>query len=311
MVYRHFGKVCAIIVTYNIGLKYKENFDSIAPQVHRIFIIDNGSDRKTVSLLKTLKEENPEKVTIILNEKNLGLAKAQNIGLCHALKEAFDWVLLLDHDSRAYPDMIDNMDRALGDYPERERIGLVAPYLKEMNVKRKPRYIVSRYKILFERKRFGLTPVMDDVLCVIASGSLIRMELIRKLGKFREDFFIDYVDSEFCMRLITHGWKILLVRDALLEHTLGNKRSHNFLGLEFVTANHSPERRFTIYRNRVYLWKKYLFRVPAYILYDITAAGYDLSRIFLFEKNRARKLIQAVKGGLTGLLGTDWCIEPF
>ncbi len=186
MVYRHLGNICAIIVKYNIGFQYRENFDSIIPQVHRVFIIDNGSDPETVSLLKTLKEENPE-----------------------------------------------------------------------------------------------------------------------------EDFFIDYVDSEFCMTLITHGWKILLVKNAVLEHTLGNKQSHNFLGLEFVASHHFPERRFTIYRNRVCLLKKYLFRVPSFVIYDIAAAGYDLLRILLFDKNRARKLIQIVKGGLTGLLNSYDCMERF
>lgn len=311
MAYKNFGKICAIVVTYNIGLKYRENFDNILPQVDRVFIIDNGSDQETVSLLKALQEENRDKVEIVLNEKNLGIARAQNIALSHALKEEFDWVLLLDHDSRAHPDMIEKMGHALTYYPERESIGLVAPYLKEMNVEKEPRYVVPRYKVLFERKYFNVDPIIDDAICVIASGSLIRMDVIRKLGKFREDFFIDYVDSEFCMALITHGWKLLVVRDAVLEHTLGDKKWHNFLGLRFVPTNHSPERRYTIYRNRVYLWKKYLLSVPSYIIFDITAAGYDLLRVLLFEKNRARKLIQAAKGGLSGLLSTDWCVERF
>lgn len=309
MTSKHFGTICAITVTYNIGSKYRENFDSAISQVDRIFIIDNGSDEETVSLLKTLQAENAEKIKIILNEKNVGLAGAQNIGLSHALKERFDWVLLLDHDSKALPDMIENMGRALSYHPEKEKIGLIAPYVKETNVEREPRYVVARYKILFERKHFGANPFMDDVLCVIASGSLIRMDVIRKLGKFREDFFIDYVDSEFCMTLITHGWKILSVRDAVLEHALGNKQLHNLLGLEFVTTNHPPERRHTIYRNRVYLWKKYLLRVPPYIIFDIAAASCDLLRMLLFERNRAKKLVQATKGGLTGLFSTSWCTE--
>jgi len=203
---KYFGKICAIVVTYNIGSKYRGNFNSILPQVDRVFIIDNGSDQETVSLLKKLQEENSEKVKIVFNEKNTGLAKAQNICLSHALEEEFDWALLLDHDSWAHPDMIHNMGRALNNYPERERVGLIAPYLKEINVDRQPRYVVPRYKILFERKHFsGATRFMDDVLFVIASGSLIRMDVIRKLGKFREDFFIDYIDSEFCMALIVQA----------------------------------------------------------------------------------------------------------
>jgi rhamnosyltransferase len=309
MVEKQLGKICAIIVSYNIGMRFRETFLSALPQVDKVFIVDNGSDQETTSLLKSLQNINPEKTRVIFNEKNLGLAKGQNIGLEYALGESFDWVLLLDHDSEAAPDMIDQMSRAFNNHPERDSIGLIAPYLKELNVEREPHYVVPRYKILFKRRRFGENPVMDDVLCVIASGSLIRLDVIRKLGKFREDFFIDYVDSEFCMSLITHGWKILVVRDAVLAHTLGEKQLHNLGGLKIITTNHSPERRYTIYRNRVYLWKKYLLGVPAYIVFDMAAAGFDLFRILVFEKNRPRKLAQAARGGLTGLFRTDWCIE--
>lgn len=309
MVEKHLGKICAIIVSYNIGMRFRETFLSVLPQVDKVFIVDNGSSQETTSLLKRLQEINPEKTRVIFNEKNLGLAKGQNIGLEYALAGSFDWVLLLDHDSEAHPDMIDHMARAFNNHSERESIGLIAPYLKELNVESEPHYVVPNYKILFKRRRFGENPVMDDVLCVIASGSLIRLDVVRKLGKFREDFFIDYVDSEFCMSLITHGWKILVVRDAILAHTLGEKQLHNLWGLKIIATNHSPERRYTIYRNRVYLWKKYLFGVPAYIVFDMAAAGLDLFRILVFEKNRARKLAQAARGGLTGLFRKDWCTE--
>ncbi len=306
-----FGQLCAVVVTYNVGWKYRGHFESIISQVNKIFIIDNGSDQETVSLLIKLAKENPGRVQVIFNETNLGVAKAQNIGLSHALEQEFGWVLLLDHDSSAHLDMIYNMGRALDNYPEREQVGLIAPYIKEINVEREPRYIVPRHKLLFRKKRFGGSGVIDDVLCVMASGSLIRMDTIRKLGKFREEFFIDYIDSEFCMALISRGWKILAVRDAVLEHSLGNMRLHDFLGLEIITSNHSAERRYTIYRNRVYVWKKYLFTIPSYVVFDIAAASYDLLRILIFEKDARKKLAQAMRGALMGLVDTDWCNSRF
>ena len=309
MVEKHLGRICAIIVSYNIGRRFEKTFTSILPQVNKVFIVDNGSDQETISLVKRLQQEHPKKTKIVFNRENLGVARAQNIGLEYAMDEHFDWALLLDHDSQAHLDMIENMSRALKHHPEREAIGLIAAHVKDAAVEVEPLYTVPKHKIFFQRRSVGENQYMDGVLCVIASGSLIRTDVIRVLGKFREDFFIDYVDSEFCLRLITNGWKILLVRDAVLEHTLGEKQEHKFLGVSVITTNHSPERRYTIYRNRAYLWKKYLLRIPGYVLFDMTAAGYDLLRILLFEKNSMEKLTQAITGGITGLLKSNWLTE--
>jgi len=93
----NFGSIAAVVVTYNIGSQIISNVKTILPHVNKIFIIDNGSNQTTIDHLKKLEKIN--NVKLILNTSNLGLAKAQNIGIKHALKENFKWVLLLDHDS--------------------------------------------------------------------------------------------------------------------------------------------------------------------------------------------------------------------
>src|SRR4051812_39364004 len=93
--------ICAIMVTYHPGMEYRRNLEAIAAQVHHVIIVDNGSDADTIALLTELGQQ--EHVSVILNQQNLGLGAAQNIGIKQALEQHYDWIILLDDDSRAEP----------------------------------------------------------------------------------------------------------------------------------------------------------------------------------------------------------------
>ena len=56
-------------------------------------------------------------------------------------------------------------------------------------------------------KRFPKSLRIDDqsagmfpTLCIISSGSAISAAAYRKLGAFREDYFIEYIDIEYSLR---------------------------------------------------------------------------------------------------------------
>jgi rhamnosyltransferase len=56
---------------------------------------------------------------------------------------------------------------------------------------------------------------------IISSGTAISLEAYRELGQFREDFFIDHVDAEYCMRAQAHGVPVCVNADVSLPHELG------------------------------------------------------------------------------------------
>ena len=73
----------------------------------------------------------------------------------------------------------------------------------------------------------------------IASGSLVKAEVFGVTGFFDEAMFIDYVDTDFCLRLQKNGFKILSVASVLLEHELGQRQTRNLLGLkDFLPRPH-------------------------------------------------------------------------
>ena len=280
------------------------HFEAIAPQVDAIILIDNGSGDETIAMLNELKEAYSEKLHLILLTENRGLGAAQNIGISEALARSYDWIMLLDDDSEASPDMVEAMASCYQALPHRESVALLAPRLWDEHARQEMPYIIASGKYGFKRRLFGESPTLE-VLNAIASGSMIKRSVFEKERLLREDFFIDYIDTEWCLRLVSHGWRIIAVRAATLYHRLGKKENHPLLTFTVTTSNHTAARRYTIYRNRVRVWRQYMCRVPGYILYDMLAVGYDLLRVVCFEKDKGQKLAQMVKGAWAGVRMRD------
>lgn len=79
------------IVSYNPDIKrFKENIDSILSQVDKLIIIENGS-RESDKIIKIIKSYDENCVKLVVNSKNMGIARALNqIRVC-AEKENYKW----------------------------------------------------------------------------------------------------------------------------------------------------------------------------------------------------------------------------
>ncbi len=294
----------AVIVTYNAGPEIQAAVAAVRDQVAGIVVVDNGSDPETRSALHAAAAD--PALSLILNAGNRGLAAAQNQGIDAALAGGAEWVLLLDQDSRPAPDMVERLlagaDAAAADLaaPRLDRMGALATR-------------VLRADRRWDWRRIAVTEgVVAPALFAIASGSLIRRAALAAAGPLDERLFIDYVDVEYGLRLNERGCRIALVGDAVLRHRLGDPRQHRVAGLQVATTNHGPGRRFTIYRNRCWLWRSRGAVWPGWLIFDVAAAAGDLLRIAMFEHGRAAKLRAALAGlraGWRGRLGPPaWAV---
>lgn len=296
-----FGSVCAVVITYNIGNGFDVCFKSLKSQVDHVMIVNTSTDGNATG--QVLEKCRGETTTIIESpENNLGMA--QNIGIEAALAAGFDWVLLLDHDSRLGAGMVAAMERAYLAQPDREKIGLIAPCLQDPDVASQPRYLVEKGKSFAQAEITD--SVLKGVICVSASGSLIPARVFRDLGlRMDERLVIDFIDTEFCLRLRSRGQRILAVRDAKLIHRIGERREHRFLGMRATTTNHSALRRYYQYRNRLLVWKRYMFYETGFFLFDVARVGYELWRIALFEDDKLLKMRFILRGIVDAILGRD------
>ena len=286
--------ICAIIVTYNIGKQINDNIATYIDQVHKFYIIDNHSDDDTIEALCLLKNSY-NKISIIFNKDNQGLAAAQNIGIKLAMKDGYDWILFLDHDSRPHENMISNMSALYNSLSEdkKQLIAIIAPRIIDINTQKE--YTILLQSRFFFKRQYCVAPYSENIVSVMNSGSLIKTEVFTKLGLFEEKLFIDYVDHDLCLRIISNHLSIIAVYDAIMYHELGKRKNYNLLKISISPTFHNYLRRYYIYRNRIYTWKKYHY-IHCFLTFDISAACYDLFRILIFENDKSIKLLYIYRG---------------
>ncbi len=291
--------IAAVIVTFNPPGNVAENIKSIASEVDQIVIVDNKSDVAVCQALEIVRSEMQGKLECIWNDANKGLAAALNQGIRRALEKGAEWVLLLDHDSRPMPGMVKTMLQAWQSAPAPEKIALIAPNIRDENTTTATRYLISQGKFGFRRAVLD-QPVLRNALTVITSGSLIKASAFKDAGLMPESFFIDCIDHYFCLRLKQTGFDILIVRDAILRHRLGEKTTHRLAGATVTVSNHSSLRRFTIFRNRIWMIRLYGKEFPGFALHDVLASLFDIFRILTYEDDKANKLKAVGKGIIAG-----------
>ncbi|MBI5418626.1 MAG: glycosyltransferase family 2 protein [Deltaproteobacteria bacterium] len=281
--------ICAVVVTFNPDPGFPERMAGIAGQVSRIVVVDNCSAPRARDMLNATCVR-PD-VDLILNDENLGVAAALNQGVRRAGERSLRWVLALDQDSTAEGFLVETLIDAFNHYPGKERIAVIGSnYFDE---KRGKRFI----------KNDRADPPWIEQTTAITSGSLLSISAFERFGPFREDFFIDHVDDEYCLRALSKGFKVILCRRPVIRHPIGAAMAIPLFGKPVWTSGHSGIRRYYMIRNFVVLAREYLFTRPGWILSRAYRHAAFAVLALLLEPSRGEKLRMMVRGMRDGLAG--------
>ena len=100
-------------------------------------------------------------------------------------------------------------------------------------------------------------PLYSEVYSVITSGSLMPIAVYNEVGAFRDDYFIDFVDIEYCFRVLSNGYYVYISRDPLITHKIGDGTTHSMLKIANTgTSDHSATRRYYMARNLVSMLRR-------------------------------------------------------
>ena len=273
------NKIAAGIILYNPDMdRFKKNLKAIAPQVEKVFLVDNHSDN--IEEVKKMLEQFPV-CELIENEKNAGIATALNQLMSEAQNQGYAWLLTLDDDSVCEKDMV----KKLTAYMDNPYAGIVCPRATD-----------DKMSVLVKSGN----PQVTTVDSCITAGSLTSIEVWNAIGKFDDKMFIDFVDVEYCTRLREHGYRIYQVNSALIHQQYGNiSGEFSILGRTFYLFNYSPVRVYYSVRNQIYYMKKHksFLNMGQQRLF---LTGYIGKRI-VFEKNRVasfKAVIRGIKDGI-------------
>lgn len=271
--------VCAVIITYNCGLLVEAAVASLIEQVDHVIVVDNGSDMGTRGVLSALSPLYTDRVHIIQLETNQGLGFALNLGVHSAEENGATHVLFMDDDSRMEPGSVEALIEALGEDSD-GALGIVAA-----------RWITPVSEAPAEDLR---------VMRVPTAGSLMPLRLFKDLGGFREDYFIDFVDYEFCSRVTRAGYGIRILPSAVLFQRPGRPIMRRF-GRRYVSvSNYSAGRLYFIARNGLVLYG-HEARHLGFLREHLRSLVVTGLKVVMYEESKIQKLYALVSGCLDGL----------
>lgn len=300
-------KVGAVVVTYHPDSDLAERMRSLSAQVAHVVVVDNGSTDATLAPLAVLADDHP--LSLLRNATNLGIAAALNQGVSALRRRGATWALLLDQDSEPASDMVAKL-LTTATQPRSHPIAQVAPNVRDRGLPEGTR----RWLSLTPRHLFGFTrircnnDVIENVIAV-TSGSMINLAILDDIGGFDERLFIDFVDTDYCLRAAAGGYATIVNCRALLLHSVGAKQARRLFGLKFIPTFHSPLRRYYLFRNRVHMIRQHARRWPHWLTYETAATIHTLLGILLFENDKAHQFRACALGtwdGLMGRCGQTW-----
>jgi rhamnosyltransferase len=265
-----------------------------------IIVVDNASTDGTIEVLN----ERFPAVKVIRLAKNDGVSGGYSAGLEYALGRNHDWVWMLDQDSRPLPDTVANLLAVYESFPDREKLGLIAPLpISAATGAPYPLFLWREGQVEVRPVPGGNTLTLVDM--AISSGSLIRREAVRKAGLPRNDFFIDFVDYEHCLRLRRSGFLIAVVNQCVMPHTIGQPRTVKFLGKPMSWITHRPWRDYYKVRNRAFVvWHQVpSLRAKAFVIHQFLRQMFG-SLLYDAEKvRRIHFMWRGLRDGIRGRLG--------
>ncbi|KXK24038.1 MAG: family 2 glycosyl transferase [Bacteroidetes bacterium OLB12] len=267
--------VLAVVVLFHPDQNLQQNIKSFI-DADEILLIDNSEPNITLNYL-ALSEETLAKVKLLSNEKNLGIATALNQAAEYARSKGYGWLLTMDQDSRFKENHFQILKATLTSLSK--EIAIVSP----------------KHVTPGSSDKVASEPI-TELRIAMTSGNLLSMKAYQICGAFDDKLFIDSVDHEYCLRLRKKGFKIIRANNSKLLHQLGNITYKKFLFFRFKATHHSPQRRYYITRNRLYVMFKYFSFDLWFFKREMGHYLKDYLRILFLETQKRTKIRATLLG---------------
>ena len=267
--------IAGVVIIYNPGEDLTRNILSYSGQVNKLLIFDNteGETSSTIEKIKTI-----DNAIYFAENRNLGVGYALNFAANYALNSGYSYLLTMDQDSIAQKDFVEHLFSA---FSEMDNTALAAPFFRNKYHTKSP-----------PDEKFS------DIFSTMTSGNLLNLRIWKETGKFREDYFIDYIDIEYCFRLRKKGYLITQVNSAILDHNEANICKKRFLGRKVYPYNNASIRFYYKTRNYFYLRREYSGSFGNEIKIENKFFLKNIIKMLIFEKERVNKIRMVIRGYL-------------
>jgi rhamnosyltransferase len=283
------GDVCAVVVTYHPDPdSLRALLPALLAQVGRVIVVDNGS---AADVAKWVPPLDADRIELVRNDQNQGVAAAQNEGAARAMAlSRCRYVLFTDQDSLPAPRMVRRLRDALIEADRKAtiqdpaQVAAAGPQSIDIHTGEASVLIVDQWGwpgrwLPPERPNPSNQEAGSfNVSFLIASGSLVPVPVLRALRGMRSNYFIDHVDTEWCLRARAAGYRLLVVPEAHLHHRLGDSVKRLPLGNRRIFY-HAPLRDYYMFRNTLLMLRDVPMPIPwrmHFVIRLLQFAGYFL-----------------------------------
>jgi rhamnosyltransferase len=295
-------QICAISVLYHPDqAQLQRQQSALASSVQWCLWVDNAPASPVLSVLAS-----QSGATYLPLGENLGIAAAQNRGIEWARKQGASHVLLLDQDSIASAQLVQQLALLLAQVQKIHPHCVIAPRYELQRLRGISRFVgeravLSQFAVLKGR--------LVQCNWMIGSGMLIPLSVIDLAGPMREELFIDLVDTEWCYRARAKGAHLFGLASQqpqlLLEHALGDGITRLWCLRWRHLLRYSPTRSYYQTRNAIALLNNPYQPLSHRLSQLLAAAKLAIFNLLLTDQRglRLKLLVRAVADGLRGRLG--------
>lgn len=286
-------KIYSVIVCYYPNIENLQSLCNVLSINTSVILLDNTD---AIGSIEQNELFNDYKVVSFCENK--GIAYAQNKGIQIAISDEADVIVFFDQDSMIDTYFLDKLLQTI----QLGTPNIVVPIQVDSRTgQHSPIYKFNSWGIL---NKYSSTDLKEpcDVDLIIASGCAATVETFIVAGGMDEDYFIDYVDTEWGIRCKKIGIPIKAIPSVKMEHTIGERTINMGLIQLYI---HSPTRTYYKIRNCFIFFRK--SNAPIiYKLKDVISTLVHSIIILTFVKDKTNYLNHyyfALVDGLRGKVG--------
>lgn len=221
--------VSCVMLTWNSESYIERSLRSLMADLstlrHEIFVVDNGSQDRTTTILREFEQRHPGAVVPLYLDRNTGTTHSRNLAFKRAQGR---FICVLDSDVEVSSGAIERLINVL----ERDsRTGLAAPKLVYPNgnlqkstdvfptiATKIKRYFFLRWIEKRERDQRVQRTDPVEVDYAISAMWLFKREVLDRVGLLDERILYSPEDVDYCLRIRKAGWRIVYDPSAVCVH---------------------------------------------------------------------------------------------
>ena len=253
-------QVGLVTITYNSAKVLPSFLECVWKQTFSnflLYVIDNASNDDTINILQ---EQKDDRLRVILNKNNVGVAAGNNQGIKNAISDNCNQVLIINNDVEFEQFLLEN----LLVFQRKNKCSIVAPKIKYYNTQDTIWYAGSHFDLLkgylpvhrgMRKKDIGQFDSIKIVEYAPTCCVLLCKNVFLDVGYMDEKFFVYFDDVDFFYRVLKDKrHKLYYYPHAKFYHKVGSltdsisqENSNNYRGDFFLKQN---------IKNHIYFLKK-------------------------------------------------------